>query len=96
MSGYARSVRVRSFQQASHFVWDYLKPFGPAFKPLGKKTPTAGLASAFVDVLYDAPPVTMFKTWLVLREKAITLVESASTIRVAVTFGAPASTTENK
>jgi hypothetical protein len=74
---------------------DHLNPFGPAFMPFGKKTPVAGLASALVDALYEAPPVTMFKTWLVLREKAITLVESASTSRVAVTLDEPARATEN-
>jgi hypothetical protein len=71
-----------------------LNPFGPAFIPAGKKTPVAGLLSAFVDELYEAPPVTIFRTWLVFRENAMTLVESASVIRVAMALAAPPSETE--
>ena len=40
------------------------------------------------------PPVTMFNTWVVLRANAITLVASASVMRVAVTLASPPSETE--
>ena len=39
------------------------------------------------------PPVTMLSTSVVVREKAMTLVRSASTVVVAVTDDAPASDT---
>ena len=39
----------------------YLKPFGPAFNPLGKKIPFAGLTAVLPSVDTAPPPVTMFK-----------------------------------
>src|SRR5580693_8080121 len=71
----------------------YLKPFGPAFKPAGKNTPTAGLTAV---VPFTAPPpVTMFSTCVVLRANATTLVASASVMRVAVALPPAPRVTEN-
>src|SRR6202021_3313469 len=72
---------------SSHLCCFYLNPLGPAFRPAGKKIPTAGLTTL---VPFTAPPpVTMFSTCVVSRAKAITLVGSASVMRVAVTAVPP-------